>query len=220
MNRRAASITWPVIILTAVLLLSMVIGQRSAQAQTLPSGQRLRALAGNFLIGYASRSGFQTLSDGTQYRTVAAREFNFLTPENDMKWSNIHPQQNTFNFGPADQHVAFAQANGMTVHGHTLVWHSQNPNWLTNPQSAGLPAWNATTLTNAYNSHIDSVIAHYANSVAVWDVVNEAFQDSGALRNEFPWNITGRALMEQAFRRARADDPDAICSTTTSTSSR
>src|SRR5262249_47315882 len=48
------------------------------------------------------------------------------------------------------------------------------------------------------------------NSVAVWDVVNEAFQDSGSLRTEFPWNIAGRGLIEQAFRRARADDPDAI----------
>ncbi len=194
------------VVLTAALLLSMALGQQSAQAQTIPSGQRLRALAGSFLIGYASRSGFTSMSDSAQYQTVAAREFNILTPENDMKWSVIHPQQNTYNFGPADQHINFARANNMVIHGHTLVWHSQNPSWFSNPSTP----WNATTLTNAYNSHIDTVVNRYENDIAIWDVVNEAFEDNGNLRSSFPWNIAGRPLIEQAFRRARAADPDAI----------
>jgi endo-1,4-beta-xylanase len=214
MNRKPTLISSVRLLVVLVLIgvaLSFGTTRYTAQAQTLPPGSRLRDLAGSFLIGYASRSGFQTMSDAAQWQTVARREFNLLTPENDMKWDTIHPQPNQFNFGPADTHVAFAQANGMTVHGHTLVWHSQNPSWFSNPQSVGMPAWNATTLTNAYNSHIDAVVGRYANSVAIWDVVNEAFQDgSGALRTEFPWNIGGRALMEQAFRRARADDSDAI----------
>src|SRR6185503_13221765 len=176
MNRKSALTSFvrlSVVLVLIGLALSLGMNRNTAQAQTLPSGERLRNLAGSFLIGYASRSGFQTMSDATQWQTVARREFNLLTPENDMKWDTIHPQQNTFNFGPADTHVAFAQANSMAIHGHTLVWHSQNPSWFSNPQSVGMPAWNATTLTNAYNSHIDAVVGRYANDIAVWDVVNE-----------------------------------------------
>ena len=42
-----------------------------------------------------------------------------------MKFGPIHPDPNTYNFGPADAIVAFAQAHGMAVRGHTLVWHNQ-----------------------------------------------------------------------------------------------
>ena len=64
--------------------------------------------------------------------------FNQIVAENDMKWQLIHPREgeNGYEFGPADALVNFGLSNRMEVAGHTLVWHSQTPNWVfagTNP---------------------------------------------------------------------------------------
>ncbi len=58
-----------------------------------------------------------------QYSTTLAREFSGATPENCMKWGNIHPSANGYNWADADALVNFAAENGLAVHGHTLVWH-------------------------------------------------------------------------------------------------
>jgi GH35 family endo-1,4-beta-xylanase len=210
MNRErsfTSSVRWLAVLFLIGLVVSLSVGQQTARAQTVPSGQRLRALAGNFLIGYASANDFWNLSDTNSYQTVARREFNILTPENQMKWDTIHPQQNTFNFAPGDRHVQFAQANGMRVHGHNLVWHSQNPGWLTGTN------WSVSQLTSILNNHIDTVVGHYRGQIAIWDVVNEAFQDNGQPRQggESVWFRTfgNTSYIELAFRRARQDDPSA-----------
>src|SRR5690349_10394678 len=147
MNRKRSSFSLArrlVALFLLGLMLSVGVGQRAAQAA--PSGQRLRALAGGFLIGYASANDFWNLPDTATYQATAASEFNFLTPENQMKWDTIHPQQNSFNFAPGDRHVQFALANGMRVHGHNLLWHSQNPSWLANG------SWTHSTLTAVLNN--------------------------------------------------------------------
>ncbi len=66
------------------------------------------------------------------------QHFNQIVAENDMKWQLIHPRegQDGYDFAPADALVNFAASNRMEVAGHTLVWHSQTPNWVfagTNP---------------------------------------------------------------------------------------
>ena len=65
-------------------------------------------------------------------------QFNQITAENDMKWALIHPREGKdgYDFGPADAFVNFGLSNNMYLVGHTLVWHSQTPNWVfagTNP---------------------------------------------------------------------------------------
>jgi len=169
-----------------------------------PSGMRLRALAGSFWIGFAAANNFWTLSDAATYQSTAAAEFNILTPENQMKWDVIHPQQNTYNFAPGDMHAQFAVQNGMTLHGHTLVWHNQNPGWLTGT------SWTAAQLTAILNDHIDTVVGHYRGQVAIWDVVNEAFNEDGSRRSSIWQNTLGSGYIEQAFRRARAADPNTV----------
>ena len=118
--------------LAIVLVVGLLAVPVVAQPNLAPSGERLRNLAGSFLIGYASRNDFWTMSDAAQYQDVARTEFNFLTPENAMKWDATEASQNNFTFSQADQHVAFAQTNNMKIHGHTLVWHSQLPSWVAN----------------------------------------------------------------------------------------
>jgi len=65
------------------------------------------------------------------YAETLAREFNMLTAENALKFSRTQPSRDRYTFGDADAIVAFAQANGMAVRGHTLVWHVILPRWLT-----------------------------------------------------------------------------------------
>ena len=187
-------------LLAAILLSSLV--QAQAAPSAAPTGQRLRNLAGSFLIGYEAMSNFRSISDTAQFQDVARSEFNFVTSENAMKWDATEPSQNSFNFTQADQLVSFAQANNQKVHGHTLVWHAQTPSWISNG------SWNSTTLTNAMYNHIDKVVNHWADGqIYAWDVVNEAFNENGTRRSSVFQNVIGNSFIELAFRRARAADP-------------
>jgi endo-1,4-beta-xylanase len=141
------------------------------------------------------------------YDTVVAREFNMIVAGNVMKWSSIHRDSRySYRWGNPDAMMAFAQANGMKVRGHTLVWYQQNPAWLTGT------AWNPETLKVVLKEHIDSVVGHYKGKVVAWDVVNEAFNDgSGTLRvTGSPWAAAlGAGYIDIAFQEARAADPAA-----------
>ncbi|MFF6810698.1 endo-1,4-beta-xylanase [Streptomyces sp. NPDC012403] len=138
-----------------------------------------------------------------QYAATLDREFNSVTPENEMKWDAVEPSRGSFIFSRADQIVDHAQSQGMDVRGHTLVWHSQLPSWV-----SGL---GATELRSAMNNHITQVMTHYKGEIHSWDVVNEAFQDgnSGARRNSPFQDKLGNGFIEEAFRTARAADPAA-----------
>jgi endo-1,4-beta-xylanase len=138
------------------------------------------------------------------YTTVLNREFNSVTPENEMKWDTIEPSRNSFNYGSADRIVNHARGQGMQVRGHTLVWHSQLPGWVT-----GLS--NATDVRTVMNNHINNVMGHWRGQIHSWDVVNEAFEDggSGARRNSVFQQRLGNGFIEEAFRTARAADSSA-----------
>jgi endo-1,4-beta-xylanase len=141
------------------------------------------------------------------YDTVVAREFNMIVAGNVMKWSSIHRDgRYLYRWGNPDAMVAFAQANGMKVRGHTLAWYQQNPAWLTGT------TWNPETLKVVLKEHIDSVVGHYKGKVVAWDVVNEAINDgTGTLRvTGSPWATTiGPSYIDLAFKEARAVDPAA-----------
>ncbi|WP_326826846.1 endo-1,4-beta-xylanase [Streptosporangium sp. NBC_01756] len=140
----------------------------------------------------------------SSYATVLDREFNSVTPENEMKWDTVESSRGSFNFGPADQIVNRAQSKGMKVRGHTLVWHSQLPGWVSGLSSA-------SDVRTAMNNHINGVMAHYKGKIHSWDVVNEAYEDggSGARRNSVFQQRLGNGFIEEAFRTARAADPNA-----------
>jgi endo-1,4-beta-xylanase len=141
-----------------------------------------------------------------EYRRIAAAEFNSLTPENQLKWEFIHPdEQGVYNFGPADELVAFAQDNGMDVRGHTLLWHSQNPAWLEEGD------FSADELRDILRDHIHTVVGRYAGKIQQWDVANEIFHGNGDLRmEENIWlRELGPEIIADAFRWAHEADPDA-----------
>ena len=177
----------------------------------LPSGQRLRNLTANigrgasglehFRVGYASMIGFAYDTDD-DYEIVAAREYNKLTHENEMKMYSLQPSEGIFAFGPADKHFAFAQDNGMEVHGTLLVYHLQNPSWVTDG------VWDRTSLLDVMENHITIVVGRYTGRVAVWDVVNEVLDSTGNLHTDSVWqqNI-GNDYVGRAFLSAHASDP-------------
>ncbi|MGJ5895428.1 1,4-beta-xylanase [Streptomyces sp. V2] len=136
------------------------------------------------------------------YTTIANREFNSVTAENEMKIDATEPQRGQFNFTAGDRVYNWAVQNGKQVRGHTLAWHSQQPGWM--------QSLSGSTLRQAMINHINGVMGHYKGKIAQWDVVNEAFADgnSGG-RRDSNLQRTGNDWIEVAFRTARAADPAA-----------
>src|SRR5262249_27773824 len=106
--------------------------------------------------------------------TVVAHHFNLLVAENHMKWSFIHPGRDRYAFEFADELVAFALKNKMTVKGHTFIWHQTTPRYLSELSPEELRA--------ALKEHIKTLMTRYKGKVASWDVVNEALDDQDELR--------------------------------------
>ncbi|WP_330269473.1 endo-1,4-beta-xylanase [Streptomyces griseorubiginosus] len=189
------------------LLLALVIGVLSA-ATALVTPQTARA-AESTLGAAAAQSGryFGTaIASGrlgdSAYTTIAAREFNSVTAENEMKIDATEPQRGQFNFTAGDRVYNWAVQNGKQVRGHTLAWHSQQPGWM--------QSLSGSNLRQAMIDHINGVMNHYKGKIAQWDVVNEAFADgSSGARRDSNLQRTGNDWIEVAFRTARAADPAA-----------
>ncbi|MGW1270451.1 endo-1,4-beta-xylanase [Streptomyces sp. NPDC002491] len=137
------------------------------------------------------------------YGDVAGAQFSSLTPGNAMKWASVEPAQGVFNWAEADQIVAFAQAHDQQVRGHTLVWHSQNPSWLTNG------SWTSAQLTTLLQNHISTEAGRYKGRIAAWDVVNEPFNEDGTYRPTLWYNGLGPDYIANALTWAKAADPAA-----------
>jgi endo-1,4-beta-xylanase len=154
-------------------------------------------------VGAATGSVLTMPGDsGARLRAIVAREFNMLWTGRFMKFDHLRPSRSTYNFTDADSIVAFGQRNGMVVRGHTLVWHQQVPSWVT---SGNYPA---DTIKAILKDHIDRVMAHFKGKLAAWDVVNEAIADDATVRSTWWLSSIGPDYIEQAFRWARAADPD------------
>ena len=144
------------------------------------------------------------LQNNTKYSGVVKHEFNSLTAENVMKFSRLHPSENSYTWNEADYLVSFAQLNNKRVHGHTLIWHNSLPAWVT-AFSGDSAAWE-----NLLKTHIQTVVAHFKGKVTSWDVVNEAFNDDGTLRNSIWRQKLGDDYIARCFQYAAAADPDAL----------
>ncbi|MFB8085146.1 endo-1,4-beta-xylanase [Streptomyces sp. NPDC055992] len=136
------------------------------------------------------------------YTSIAGREFNMVTAENEMKIDATEPQRGQFSFTAADRVYDWAVQNGKKVRGHTLAWHSQQPGWM--------QSLSGSALRQAMIDHINGVMGHYKGKITQWDVVNEAFADgSSGARRDSNLQRTGNDWIEAAFRAARAADPAA-----------
>ena len=193
--------------LTLRLMLSTVVVAALASTSSTPS-LREAADRAAVLVGTAVRPS--QFAEGA-YASTLAREFNMVEPEDAMKWWVVRANADTFDFRQGDDVVHLAQAHGMNVRGHCLVWGRDNPAWLTQSQ------FTPVRLSDLLHEHINKVMKHYAGQVFAWDVVNEALDENGKVRDSLWYNqpgigLTGKgtAYIEQAFRWAHEADPQAL----------
>ena len=102
-----------------------------------------------------------------------------------------------------DSIVNYCIANNKRIHGHTLIWHMQLPDWLIN-YNGYKSEWELI-----FKTHIQTIINRYKGKIKSWDVVNEAFNEDGTLRNTIWKEHIGNNYIEKAFIYAREADPDA-----------
>lgn len=156
----------------------------------------------DFPIGAAI--GMAELQFDPQYRSIALKQFNSITPDNSFKPDILHPQENSFDFQLADTLVRFCKENNKRLHGHTLLWHSQLPQWMVNYQGS-FEDWD-----RMLEKHIKTIVSHFKGKVTSWDVLNEAFNEDGTLRNSIWFQNLGASYIEKAFRYAHEADPNAL----------
>ncbi|HMI01183.1 MAG TPA: endo-1,4-beta-xylanase [Pedobacter sp.] len=184
-----------------VLLLIFLTGPGFSQKKPVPIKDHFKK---DFLIGAAIRRNHTDGSD-VKAQKLIVEQFNSISPENDLKWGALHPKAGVYQFKYADQYVDFGIRNGMTVIGHTLIWHSQSPEWIFKDDQGQQIGRDA--LLKRMQEHIETVVGRYKGKIKGWDVVNEAFNDDGSFRNTKWKTIIGEDYIEKAFEFAQKADP-------------
>ena len=162
--------------------------------------------AKDFLIGGALNDDVVSGRD-PQAAAIAREQFSTITPENVIKWMHIHPEPGRYDFEASDRFVKFGQKNKMFIIGHTLVWHWQTPKWVFEDASGN--DVDRETLLARMKEHIFAVVGRYKGKVNGWDVVNEALDDNGSLRQTKWSKIIGEDFIAKAFEYAHEADPNA-----------
>lgn len=136
------------------------------------------------------------------YRNTIAAEFNYVTPENEMKWGSLQntSNQRAWTFEQADAIVDFAKQHNLKVKGHALVWHSQAPSFITD-------SLKKHELDKLVKDHVTKTMSHFSGDIYAWDVVNEAVADDGSgLRDSVFSRLLGPDFISKAFRQTRSAD--------------
>ncbi len=166
------------------------------------------AYAESFRLGTAVNAEIVSGEDARAQALVPVH-FNSITAENVMKNEVINPDPGVFNFGPADDFVAFGEKHDMFIIGHTLVWHNQTPAWffLDDDGKPNTPE----AQTERMRAYIEKVAGRYVGRVHAWDVVNEVIAEDGSYRPTVWVNSIGDGdeLVRLAFKFASEYAPDA-----------
>jgi endo-1,4-beta-xylanase len=177
---------------------------RSVPDAGLPGTLRAVAATGSAFQHVGAATSIGVIDSDATYAATLAREFDSVTPENDMKWGLIEPGPNRWNWAPAEGLVAWASAHGMRIKGHTLVWHQQLPSWMSSMTDA-------QAIKRALIEHITTEVAHFKGRLVAWDVVNEAVLDDGSgYRPDVFLTALGPDYVKLAFDTAHAADPSAL----------
>jgi endo-1,4-beta-xylanase len=144
-----------------------------------------------------------------KYAELLKRDCGILVPENEFKWQAIRPDAKTFNLDHFSDMLDFAEANGMAMRGHTLLWHKTQyfPKWLNEYDFGASPIKEAEKILG---QHIRTLCKLYANRIVSFDVVNETVEEgSGALRTSSLSKAFGgtEAMLDFAYHTARENAP-------------
>lgn len=185
-----------------------------------PTPLRDYAKAAGKSIGVAVPVWKFNLSNMNDAKTsTVATQFNLVEAENEMKIDATEPSRNNFSLGSARQLTGFADAHGMDVRGHTLVWHQQVPGWISQDGKKNNHNWTKEQLTEIMQGHINGVAGGLKGSIREWDVVNECLDDDQSvvwsnpdaytLRSSVWYNVIGEEFLVKAFQMAHEADPEA-----------
>ena len=164
------------------------------------------AFKNNFYIGVAL-SLDQILGKEPKTIEIVEKHFNSITPENILKWEEVHPEPNRYNFEAVDRFVEFGEKNKMHIIGHTLVWFHQTPDWVFQDEAG--KSLSRDALLERMKDHIFTVMGRYKGRIHGWDVVNEAISQDGQFRKSKWFEILGEDHIIKAFEYAHQADPDA-----------
>ncbi len=200
MNKKQEILIFIAFVILNVFLFSCQI-KRQKENMSLKS-----ALHDKFFIGTAMNAAQITGEDSSSIKVIK-QQFSSVVAENCMKSERIHPKENEFYFDLADKFVDFGEANNMFIIGHTLIWHSQLPNWFFVDKDGNDVS--KEILIERMKNHIYKVVDRYKGRVNGWDVVNEAILDDGSFRHSKFYTIIGEEFIKLAFQFAHEADPDA-----------
>lgn len=176
----------------------------ASQTQKQPALKE--AFADDFLIG-AALNRRQFFEEDARGAEIVRTHFNSITSENVLKWALVHPGPARYDFKASDRFVEFGEKHGMFIVGHTLVWHKQTPGWVFEDEKK--QPLDREALLKRLRDHIFTVVGRYKGRIKGWDVVNEALNQDGTMRQS-PWfKIIGEDYLVKAFQFAREADPAA-----------
>lgn len=179
--------------------------------------------AGHFDFGTCVNY-MQAINPGTM--AFCQSQFNILTPENELKPDavldvaasrRLAAEDETavaVHFDSARALLNFARDNGVKVHGHVLVWHSQTPEaFFHESYDTAKPLVGRDVMLARMENYIRAVFAgleeSYPGVVVSWDVVNEAIDDNtNRLRNSNWMKTVGDDFVARAFEYARKYAPE------------
>src|SRR5439155_10852132 len=81
-------------------------------------------------IKYGCAGAAPNLQPDAMMLSKMAAEANVFVPEGCLKWLDTEMRPGEFDFAAADSMAAFAARNDMMIHGHTLVWYAELPDWV------------------------------------------------------------------------------------------
>lgn len=115
------------------------------------------------------------------------KHYNMYVLGNEMKSDHCNPAPDTYNFADGDKFVEFGKAAGAKLRGHTIVWHSQVPQWWfkadPNDNSSLQECHQNGTLatreqlTERLETYITELMTHFKDDIKIWDVCNEVLND-------------------------------------------
>ena len=153
------------------------------------------------------------------------KHYNIYVLGNELKSDHCNPAEGVYNFDDADAFVKIGKAAGAKLRGHTIVWHSQVPQWWfkANPSDTSSLAdcrANGTLATREQliervTTYITEVMTRYKDDITIWDVCNEvlnangirSFNDDNSAWAEIIGDVDGNGYLDDyveiAFNAAR-----------------
>jgi len=204
-NHSIGTNNWSTLLLILFLIITGCINEQQNQ-ESSDSNSLSNSYRYDYKIGVALNHS-QVAGEIPQATPLIRQQFNSITPENLLKWERVHPNPDEYNFTPVDTFVEFGEENEMFIIGHTLIWHSQVPDWVFETENG--EAIGRDELLQRMRNHIQTVAGRYQGRIDGWDVVNEAALDEGGMRESKWYQLVGEDYVQKAFEYADEAAPDA-----------